>query len=92
MMFSSNRSIMLHVYLCCMLSIFVFFYIHIQGCTPLHIASSWGEDETVELLLILGADMDIKDTQVFCLCIDYLFSKYLTSMYEMTFMKINTKL
>ena len=47
-----------------MLSIFVFFNIHIQGRTPLHNASLWGNYETVELLLLLGADMDIKDRQV----------------------------
>jgi ankyrin repeat protein len=64
MMLKSNRSIILHVYLCSMLSIFVFFNIHIQGRTPLHIASRWGYYNTVELLLLLGADMDIEDTQV----------------------------
>jgi hypothetical protein len=64
MMFNSNRSIILHVYQCSMLSIFLFFNIHIQGRTPLHIASIWGNYETVELLLLLGADMDIKDTKV----------------------------
>jgi ankyrin repeat protein len=47
-----------------MLSIFLFFNIHIQGRTPLHIASRWGKHETVELLLLLGADMDIEDKQV----------------------------
>ena len=57
----SNRSIILHVYLCSMLSIFLFFNIHIQGRTPLHIASRWGNYETVGLLLLLGADMDIED-------------------------------
>ena len=64
MMFNSNRSIILHDYLCSMLSKFLFFNIHIQGCTPLHIASLWGNYETVEVLLLLGADMDIKDRQV----------------------------
>jgi hypothetical protein len=64
MMFNSNRSIILHVYLCSMLSIFLFFNIHIQGRTPLHTASIWGNYETVELLLLLGADMNIKDTKV----------------------------
>jgi ankyrin repeat protein len=47
-----------------MLSIFLFFNIHIQGRTPLHIASRWGNYETVGLLLLLGADMDIEDKQV----------------------------
>ena len=64
MMFNSHRSIILHVYLCSMLSIFLFFNNHIQGRTPLHTASIWGNYETVELLLLLGADMDIKDTKV----------------------------
>ena len=64
MMFNSNRSIILHVYLCSMLSIFLFFNIHIQGKTPLHIASLWGNYETTELLPLLGVDMDIKDTKV----------------------------
>jgi ankyrin repeat protein len=35
-----------------------FFNIHIQGRTPLHIASLWGNYETVELLLLFGADMN----------------------------------
>jgi ankyrin repeat protein len=59
MMFNSNCSIILHVYLCSMLSIFLFFNIHIQGRTPLHIASHRADYETVELLLLLGADMAI---------------------------------
>ena len=63
-MFNSNRSIILHVYLCSMLSIFLFFNIHIQGRTPLHIASLWGNYEAIELFLFFGADMNIKDTQV----------------------------
>ena len=48
----------------------LFFNIHIQGSTPLHIASLMGYDEIVRLVLLLGADMDIEDTQVFCLCVD----------------------
>ena len=82
MMFTNNRSIILHVYLCSMLSMFLFFNIHIQGCTPLHIASLWGNYETVELLLILGADMDITDTQVLCyLHILFIQSAYLFNSY-----------
>ena len=69
-MLSSNRSIILHVYLRSMSSIFLFFNMHIQGRTPLHIASFRGYDDTVRLLLLLGADMDIEDTQVFFICID----------------------
>ena len=77
-----------------MLSIFLFFNVHIQGSTPLHIASSRGYAETVKFLLSLGADMDMEDTEVIFICIDYLFSKYtyLTSVDEMTSMKINTKI
>ena len=100
MMFNSNRSIILHVYLCSMLSIFLFFNIHIQGRTPLHIASLWGNDETVRLLLLLGADMDIVSTEVrtstvFCfIFVGYLFSQhaYFIFLDKMTSMKINTKL
>jgi ankyrin repeat protein len=66
MILNSNRSINLHVYLCSMLSILLFFNIHIQGRTPLHIASLSEKHKTVELLLLLGADMDIVDTQVLC--------------------------
>jgi hypothetical protein len=64
MILNSNRSIILHAYLCSMLSIFLFFNIHIQGRTPLHTASLWGKYETVELLLLHGADMNIEDKQV----------------------------
>jgi ankyrin repeat protein len=64
MILNSNRSILLHVYLCSMLSIFVFFNIHIQGRTPLHSASLFGNCKTVELLLLRGADMDIVDKEV----------------------------
>ena len=100
MMFNSNRSIILHVYLCRMLSIFLFSNIHIQGRTPLHIASSRGYDETVRLLLSLGADMDIvnievRTSTVFCfIFVGYLFSQhaYFICMYKMTSMKINTKI
>ena len=77
-----------------MLSIFLFFNVHIQCSTPLHIASSMGHAETVKFLLLHGADMDMEDTEVIFICIDYLFSKYtyLTSVDEMTSMKINTKI
>ena len=64
MILNSNRSIILHVYLCSMLSIFLFFNINIQGRTPLHTASLGGKYETVELLLLHGADMNIEDKQV----------------------------
>ena len=56
---------------------FLFFNIHIQGSTPLHIASLWGNYETVELLLLLGADMDIEDTQV----LFYLYRLFIQSVY-----------
>ena len=56
--------VILHVYLCSMSSIFLFFNIHIQGWTPLHTASYMGHAKIVRLLLLLGADMDIEDTQV----------------------------
>ena len=100
MMFNCNRSIILHVYLCSMLSIFLFFNIHIQGRTPLHIASSRGYDETVRLLLLLGAVMDIvsievRTSTVFCfIFVSYLFSQhaYLIFLDKMTSMKINTKI
>ena len=77
MMFTNNRSIILHVYLCSMLSMFLFFNIHIQGHTPLHIASLWGSYETVELLLLFGADMNIEDTQV----LFYLYRLFMQSVY-----------
>ena len=100
MMFNSNRSIILHVYLCSMLSIFLFFNIHIQGRTPLHIASSRGYDEKVRVLLLLGADMDIVSIEVrtctvFCfIFVGYLFSQhaYFIFLDKMTSMKINAKI
>ena len=80
-----------------MLSVSVFFNVHFQGWTPLHIASSRDYDATVRFLLYNGADMDIENIEVrtsmvFFIFVDYLFSKYtyLTSMNEMTAMKINT--
>ena len=100
MMFNSNRSIILHVYLSSMVSICLFFNIHIQGRTPLHIVSSRGYDETVRLLLLLGADMDIvnievRTSTVFCfIFVGYLFSQraYFIFLDKMTSMKINTKI
>ena len=64
MMFNSNCSIILHVYQCSMLSIFLLFNVHFQGCTPLHTASSRGNDNTVRYLLLVGADKDIKNKEV----------------------------
>ena len=101
-MFNSNRSIILNVYLCSMLSIFLFFYIHFQGRTPLHIASTSGYGEIVRLLLLFGADMDLVCTEVrrstvFCfICVCYIFGKHAyfisMTMDKMTSMKIIKKI
>ena len=78
----------------------LFFNIHFQGCTPLHTASIKESDETVRLLLLLGADMDIENREVrtsmvfFFIVVDYLFSKhaYLSSIEKMISMKMNTQI
>ena len=60
MMFNSNR----FTCISSIASIFLFFNIHFQDWTLLHTASIFGYANIVSLLLLLGAGMDIVNTNV----------------------------